>query len=114
MDTRKKELINKLTDEIIKAFNEIVANDLNDDDQLRYVISLTLSAHLSSLVAILKGIGKAHPEYKGNIENICAEELDWMFGSLTKNMTDENPANALAKMLIYLFEQGLITNGSNK
>jgi hypothetical protein len=39
-----------------------------------------------------------------------SQELDWMFASLTKNMTDENGANACAKMLIYLLEEGLIKN----
>jgi hypothetical protein len=39
-----------------------------------------------------------------------SQEINWMFSSMTKNMTDENPANALAMMLIYLLEQGLIKN----
>ena len=37
-------------------------------------------------------------------------EMDWMFRPMIKNICDENPANALAKMLIYLYEQGLIKN----
>lgn len=41
-----------------------------------------------------------------------SEQLDWLFRRLTCNSTDENFANACAKMLIYLIENGLI-NESN-
>lgn len=37
-------------------------------------------------------------------------ENAWMQRRLTKNMHDKNPANALALMLIYLLENGLIKN----
>lgn len=37
-----------------------------------------------------------------------SQTADWLFASLTKNMPDENPANALAKMRIYLLENKLI------
>jgi len=37
-----------------------------------------------------------------------AGEDAWLERTLTSNKVDENPANALAKMLIYLLESGLI------
>jgi hypothetical protein len=39
-----------------------------------------------------------------------SQEMCWMFPCLTKNISDENLANALAEMLIYLCEEGLIKN----
>lgn len=42
------------------------------------------------------------------ISDTTSQGLDWLFPKLTKNMNDENPANALAKMLIYLYEEELI------
>lgn len=35
-------------------------------------------------------------------------EMDWYFQPLLKNICDENPANALAKMLIHFIENTLI------
>ena len=37
-----------------------------------------------------------------------SQKMDWMFKSLTNNVTDENCANALAKMLIFLIESDLL------
>jgi hypothetical protein len=37
-----------------------------------------------------------------------SHETKWAFNQLTNNLSDENPANALAKMLIYLYENGLM------
>lgn len=37
-----------------------------------------------------------------------SQELDWLFKSLASHFSDENPANALAKALIYLIENKLI------
>jgi len=39
-----------------------------------------------------------------------SEVMDWTYVALTKNVHDENPANALAKMFIHLLENGLIKN----
>jgi hypothetical protein len=36
-----------------------------------------------------------------------SEQMDWLFTPLAKNFNDENPANALAKLLIYLKEKNL-------
>jgi hypothetical protein len=35
-------------------------------------------------------------------------EMDWHYCQMTKNQCDENPVNALAKMLIFLIENKLI------
>ncbi len=44
--------------------------------------------------------------------NYCCDttsiEMDWLFPSLTKNISDENFANALAKMLVYLVENKMV------
>ena len=39
-----------------------------------------------------------------------SQNMDWMFTALTNNKVDENPANVLAKIRIYLLENGLIKN----
>ena len=39
-----------------------------------------------------------------------ATDKPWDRKYLTKNQWDENPANAMAKMLIYLYESGLMKN----
>lgn len=38
-----------------------------------------------------------------------SQKMDWMFTSLTANISDENAANALAEMLVYLFENKYMT-----
>lgn len=48
-------------------------------------------------------------------ETICIESKETILAAalgkyLTKNIWDENPANAFAKMIVFLYEQGLITN----
>lgn len=40
----------------------------------------------------------------------CAGENAWLERTLTKNIYDANPANALAKLLIWLYENGYIKN----
>jgi hypothetical protein len=39
-----------------------------------------------------------------------ATDKPWDRKYLTKNQWDQNPANAMAKMLIYLYQNGLIKN----
>ena len=39
-----------------------------------------------------------------------SNETKWVFNQLTNNISDENPSNALALMLICLYENGLIKN----
>jgi hypothetical protein len=39
-----------------------------------------------------------------------SQQMDWMFTSLTHHISDENPSNSLAKMLIYLIETELYEN----
>lgn len=37
-----------------------------------------------------------------------SQEMSWMYKALSKNFTDENCSNALAKMLVYLIENKLM------
>ncbi len=74
-------------------------------NSFRFRMEKSVTAKVMDNPEMLKLTNNYIVNYYGDTTSL---EMDWQFRPMIKNISDENPASALAKALIYLIENKLI------